>query len=104
VPASILDRAYGRFDHGTQRAILKLYRSASPAALAVAGERLGAIGAPALVVWGEDDVYVPAGFADAYAERLGGATRVERVSGAGHWPWLDDASVVDAVEAFLLES
>ena len=37
------------FDHGTQRAILKLYRSADPDVLARAGERLGEVRCPALV-------------------------------------------------------
>ena len=34
LPAELADQAWSRFDHGTQRAILKLYRSASPEVLA----------------------------------------------------------------------
>jgi pimeloyl-ACP methyl ester carboxylesterase len=26
---------------------------------------------------------------------------VERVAGAGHWPWLDDPGVIDLVASFL---
>jgi pimeloyl-ACP methyl ester carboxylesterase len=96
-----VDRVYERFDHGTQRAILKLYRSAPPDRLAAAGERLGEIEAPALVLWGEPDEYLPTEFADAYAERLGGEAHVERVNGAGHWPWDGRPDVVDTVTAFL---
>jgi len=33
LPAELADQAWGRFDHGTQRAILKLYRSARPICL-----------------------------------------------------------------------
>lgn len=96
-----VDELYPHFDHGTQRAILKLYRSAPPDVLARAGERLGDVTAPALVVWGEDDHYLPTRFAHAYAEALGGAARVELVPAAAHWAWLDQPQVVETVAAFL---
>ena len=102
VPEPLLDRAYERFDHGTQRAILKLYRSANPDVLAQAGAQLGTISAPALIVWGEDEEYIPAQFAHDYAEALGGDARVEIVSGAGHWPWIERPETLDTVTRFLL--
>ena len=101
VPDELVDRAYERFDHGTQRAILKLYRSAPPDRLAAAARHVEAIKAPALVLWGERDPYLPAEFAHAYGERLGGAARVEVLEGLGHWPWVDDSGVVDTVSRFL---
>jgi pimeloyl-ACP methyl ester carboxylesterase len=88
------------FDHGTQRAILRLYRSAPPEVLAKAGERLGEITAPALVVWGERDPFLPTSFAHAYAEALGGETSVELVD-AGHWPFVDRPGVVTRIADFL---
>jgi pimeloyl-ACP methyl ester carboxylesterase len=88
------------FDHGTQRAILRLYRSAPPAVLAAAGEHLDRLRMPALVVWGERDPYVPAAFADAYAVALGDA-EVLKLPDAGHWPWLDRPDVVARVSDFL---
>jgi pimeloyl-ACP methyl ester carboxylesterase len=103
VPDELVDRVYEHFDHGTQRAILKLYRSAPPATLEAAGRRLGEVKAPALVLWGDSDEYLPTKFAHAYAERLGGEARVDVVEGAGHWPWLGRPEVVDTVAAFLLE-
>jgi pimeloyl-ACP methyl ester carboxylesterase len=99
--AEFVDEFWPHFDHGTQRAILKLYRSAPPDVLAHAGERLGAIEAPALVVWGEDDVYLPLRFANEYADALGGDARVETVVDAVHWVWLDRPGVVDSVAEFL---
>jgi pimeloyl-ACP methyl ester carboxylesterase len=97
-----VDRVYERFDHGTQRAILKLYRSAPPATLAAAGERLKSIEAPALVVWGEPDPFIPTEFAHAYADALGGDARVELLDGAGHWPWDGKRDeTVDLVARFL---
>jgi pimeloyl-ACP methyl ester carboxylesterase len=100
VPAFV-EEMWPHFDHGTQRAILKLYRSAPPAVLEQAGARLADITAPALVVWGEDDVYLPTRFAHAYAEALGGETEVEVLPDALHWVWLDRPDVVDRVSAFL---
>jgi pimeloyl-ACP methyl ester carboxylesterase len=94
-----VDRIWERFDHGTQRAILKLYRSAPENELARAGERLAEIGGPALVVWGGADEFLPTEFAEGYAEALGGELAV--VEGAGHWPWLDRPEVIDRVAAFV---
>lgn len=101
-PEELLDRVWEHFDHGTQRAILRLYRSAPPDALARAGERLGELQCPALVVWGEDDPYLPARFAHDYAAALGGPAQVEIVRGARHWPWLDSPELVGSICSFLL--
>ena len=99
MPQAFVDSIWDHYDHGTQRAILKLYRSAPPEVLARAGESLGEINAPALVVWGGDDRYLPTRFAHAYGEVLGG--EVEVVDGAGHWPWIDKPDLVERVCAFL---
>lgn len=101
MPDEIIDSIWEHFDHGTQRAILKLYRSAPPDVLARAGARLGAIKAPALVVWGAEDPYLPVRFAHAYGEALGGDTTVEVVEGANHWPWIDRPDLVERVCDFL---
>ncbi len=100
-PRELTDRILSHFDHGTQRAILKLYRSAPPERLEAAGAGLGRIEAPALVLWGEDDPYVPASFAQAYADRLGGPAEVDVVKGARHWPWLDQPALVERVASFV---
>ena len=76
------------FDLGTERALLNLLRSADPEVLAVAGAALGSITAPALVLWGARDPWIPARFGAGYAATLGDAT-LETVEDAGHWPWLD---------------
>ncbi|CAN5522341.1 alpha/beta hydrolase [soil metagenome] len=100
-PAPDLEELWAHFDHGTQRAILKLYRSAPPVVLARAGESLDRIMCPALVLWGAEDPYIPSDFAQRYAEAVGGETEVRTVPGAGHWPWFDEPSLVDEVAAFL---
>jgi pimeloyl-ACP methyl ester carboxylesterase len=103
LPAELADHAWDAFDHGTQRAILKLYRSAPPDVLARAGERLGEIRAPALVLWPADDPYIAAEFGQAHADALGGDTTLEMVHG-GHWPWLRNPELIDRTADFLKRS
>jgi pimeloyl-ACP methyl ester carboxylesterase len=100
MPEQWLDLVLDHFDQGTQRAILRLYRSSPPAVLAAAGSRLDEVRAPALVVWGMRDPYIPGRFARAYADALGGAELLE-LDDAGHWPWLDRPDVIDRVVEFL---
>ena len=83
LPAELADQAWRHFDHGTQRAILKLYRSASPEVLARAGEHLDRVRCPALLLWATDDPYIPA------AVRPGprrGARRTGRARAPGRRP------------------
>jgi pimeloyl-ACP methyl ester carboxylesterase len=99
MPDSWQQSVLAHFDQGTQRAILRLYRSSPPEVLAAAGARLGELRVPSLVVWGVRDPYIPARFGRAYAELLG-AELVE-LEDAGHWPWLDRPDMIDRVAAFL---
>jgi pimeloyl-ACP methyl ester carboxylesterase len=96
-----VDMFWHEFDYGTQRAILKLYRHADPSVLEEFGQDLGLIEAPALVVWGAQDPYIPTSFAQAYADALPNAT-VKVVEGAGHWAWIDKPALIDQVTDFLL--
>jgi pimeloyl-ACP methyl ester carboxylesterase len=100
MPQAWLESVLDHFDHGTQRAILRLYRSAPPQALAAAGAQLGRLAMPALVVWGTRDPYIPARFGQAYASALGDAQLLE-LPDAGHVPWLDRPDVIDRVASFL---
>ena len=95
---------YTSLDFATQRAILRLYRSVGPATLENAGSRLAELDAPALIVWGERDPYIPARAAREYADALGGACDLVLLPDAGHWPWLDREDVIDTVEKFLARS
>ena len=97
----LVDSIWKHFDHGTQRAILKLYRSAPPEVLAQAGRDLGRVTCPALVLWGDRDPYLPVEFGAAQAEALGGRATLEAAEGAGHWPWLDRSELIDRVARFV---
>jgi len=101
IPERELREIFGQFDFGTQRAVLKLYRSIKPGTLAAAGARLHEIDAPALIVWGERDPYIPARAATQYAQALGGDCELVLLADAGHWPWLDRGDVVETVANFL---
>jgi pimeloyl-ACP methyl ester carboxylesterase len=100
MPDAFVRSVHAHFDQGTQRAILRLYRSADPEVLAAAGARLGDIAAPALVVWGKEDPYLPPAFADDFAAALPDA-RAHVVAGAGHWPWYDVPDLIEEIVAFL---
>jgi pimeloyl-ACP methyl ester carboxylesterase len=101
-PDARVDAVWDQFDQGTQRAILRLVRSAEDDVIGSGGPRphVSAEGVATTVLWGEEDPWYPPETADAYAALLPGAT-VERIAGAGHWPWLDRPEVVDRVAALL---
>ena len=99
MPEQWRESVLAHFDQGTQRAILRLYRSSPPEVLAAAGERLGELDVPSLVVWGQRDPYIPARFGKAYADALGG--ELLELADAGHWPWLDRPDAIEAVVEFV---
>lgn len=102
-PDDRIDVVWSQFDQGTQRAILRLVRSVGDDVIGGGGSRPPGgppPGRATTIIWGEEDPWYPPALADAYAARLPGAT-VERIAGAGHWPWLDRPEVVDRVAALL---
>ena len=64
------DDVAARFDQGTQRAVLRLFRAATPAAREQAGRELRGLDVPALVVHGERDPWHPPRTGQAYAAVL----------------------------------
>jgi pimeloyl-ACP methyl ester carboxylesterase len=95
------DAVMRHFDHGTQRAILKLFRATTAATLADAAPALAAVRGPALVLWGGRDRYLAPAWAERVAGALGGEAVAETVPGAGHWPWLDRPEVATRAVTFL---
>jgi len=100
MPPEFVDMVWNHWDKGTSRAVLSLYRQADPDRLAAAGKNLSKLTCPSLVLWGDRDPYLPTKFAHAYAAALP-ASQLHLIEGAGHWPWLDDARVIDEVTSFL---
>jgi pimeloyl-ACP methyl ester carboxylesterase len=105
-PASLSDERlqaiWEQFDQGTQRAVLRTYRSLDEETLAVAGSELERIDAPALVVWGERDPWLAPELADRYGQALPQAT-VVTAPDAGHWPWFEDPGVLERIAGFVSE-
>jgi pimeloyl-ACP methyl ester carboxylesterase len=102
-PKEWIDGWWQHFDHGTQRAILKLYRSAPPDVIAASGDRLGELRGPNLVAWGTSDPYIADDYAQQLADALGGDTRLELIPDGHHWSWVGRPETVDLVTGFLLE-
>jgi pimeloyl-ACP methyl ester carboxylesterase len=100
MPRSFVEMIWRHWDRGSKRAMLELYRAADPPLLAAAGRDLQRLGCPSLVLWGGRDPYIPPRFASAYADALP-AAELEIRQSAGHWPWIDDPSVIDRVLDFL---
>lgn len=100
LPGAWIDSVLAHFDQGTQRAILRLYRSSPPDVLAAAGRDLSRLAMPALVLWGLQDPYIPKRFATEYARALPNSELVE-LPDAGHWWWLDRPDAIERVAEFL---
>lgn len=100
LPDEWIDSVMEHFDQGTQRAILRLYRSSPSDVLAKAGERLGLLRMPSLVLWGMQDPYIPERFAHAYAQALPDSELVE-LTDAGHWWWFDRPDAIERVVEFM---
>ena len=94
LPSDALDSiAEHMFARGTPDAVLKLYRSTGPNALAPYVDRLADYRGDVLVVWGADDHYVPFAQTDDY-RRIFRRCEVQPIPGTGHWPWLEQPDVV----------
>jgi pimeloyl-ACP methyl ester carboxylesterase len=100
MPPEFVDMVWNRWDKGTQQATLALYRHADPDRLAAAGRDLDKLTCPSLVLWGDRDIYLPTKFAHDCAQALPNS-ELELLRGAGHWPWIDDPSVIDRILSFV---
>jgi pimeloyl-ACP methyl ester carboxylesterase len=103
MPDTWLDSVLDHFDQGTQRAILRLYRSSPSEVLEKTGEHLSLLTMPSLVLWGMRDPFIPERFAGEYARALPNSELVE-LSDAGHWWWLDRPEAIERVTDFLVAS
>jgi pimeloyl-ACP methyl ester carboxylesterase len=103
---------YGRWDEKTQahaadadsQMSLRANAGFAPGPdydMAAARASLGSVSAPTLIVVGERDAMTGAAVGDRFAEVIPQA-EVVAVSGAGHFPWVDEpAKFAAGVEAFL---
>jgi pimeloyl-ACP methyl ester carboxylesterase len=103
LPEAWIDSVLDHFDQGTQRAILRLYRSSPSEVLERAGARLARLEMPALVLWGTRDPYIPKRFAELYAQALPNC-QLQTLEDAGHWWWLDRPDAIELASDFLTAS
>lgn len=87
LPEWLVTQMWSNFDRPTRRAILALYRNTETVgqAAVLPQMRLLAMNWPAIVIFGEDDPYLPASLVERNIESLPRAT-VHLIPGAGHWP------------------
>lgn len=101
LPLDFVEGMYDHADKRTRRAILKLYRATDDPGEGSA--ELSALMAPrdlpALVIWGEDDAYLPFELASRQREAFPSAD-VHVLPASGHWPYAD---APETVERLLVE-
>jgi hypothetical protein len=106
LPEEFVERMYDGYDRATRCAALRYYRSASQNLNA--GREHAAILSkrrrPALVIWGERDIFIPPKHAEDQRQAFPDA-RIEIFSDSGHWPFVDNADRTrDLVVPFLRPS
>jgi pimeloyl-ACP methyl ester carboxylesterase len=96
LPRDFVEGMYDHYDKRTRKAVLKLYRatddpgSMSEGLIAVFAPR----DIPALVIWGEQDPYLPSSFAPRQREAFPSAD-VNIIPASGHWPYADSPDTVE---------
>ena len=104
MPDELVEMIWSCWDRGTADAVLQLYRDADPDRLAGRGRATS--GASTARRWCSGGSATPTcrrASATPTRSALGNA-EAEVVPGAGHWPWIEDPSVVDRVLGFLPSS
>ena len=93
LPPAFTNRLYDDLDRETRCAIIGLYRAATEAGIQAFARRQARVLArrerrPALVIWGEDDPYLPAEMAERQRRGFPHA-RIRVFKASGHWPFVD---------------
>lgn len=95
LPEEFVDEMWSNFDIRTRRVVLRLYRTTDTEDMALAVPLLRAFNLPSVVIWGDDDPFIAAKFAERNLEAFPTAA-VHHLRG-GHWPFVDDPEAVAAV-------
>lgn len=95
VPRSFVERVMRYADWGHKHAVLALYRACKnpDAAFGAIAERLPRLSAPACIIWGELDPYLPVDLGLEQKQFFPQA-EVRVLPGLGHWPFMDDPVAV----------
>jgi pimeloyl-ACP methyl ester carboxylesterase len=104
LPRDFVEAMYDHYDRRTRKAVLALYRdtddpgSAAPELTKLLAPR----DIPALVIWGEEDAYLPASYAERQREAFPSAD-VHVLPASGHWPFADAPETVERLLSKFLE-
>jgi pimeloyl-ACP methyl ester carboxylesterase len=96
LPRDFVEAMYDHYDRRTRKAVLALYRdtddpgSAAPELTKLLAPR----DVPALVIWGEEDAYLPSSYAERQREAFPSAD-VHVLPASGHWPFADAPDTVE---------
>ena len=94
LPDDYLDRMYDNYDRATRCAALRYYRSAVRPERANIGREQAAVLSkrrrPALVIWGEGDIFIPPRHAEDQRRAFPDA-QIHMFEDSGHWPFVDNA-------------
>lgn len=95
LPADFVNRMYDNYDRATRCAALRYYRSAIRPERADIGRKQAAVLSrrprPALVIWGERDIFIPAKHAHDQRQAFPDA-EIHLLEDSGHWPFVDNAA------------
>ncbi|MBM4364035.1 MAG: alpha/beta hydrolase [Deltaproteobacteria bacterium] len=94
-PREFVDRMYGYMDWPMKRAVLALYRATDDLSALTQGwgEKLRPHRIRTLVVWGENDAFLPVRYAEVQKQYFDAEVHV--VPNAGHWPMIDEPRRVE---------
>jgi pimeloyl-ACP methyl ester carboxylesterase len=100
--SELVERMRRDYDRGTQRCVLRLYRATDAKRMVPAPPSAYRIlDRPALIVWGEQDIYIPRRFAEQHRDAFPSA-EIVYLPGSGHFAMADDPEgVANAVIPFL---
>ena len=94
LPRDYVDRMYDGYDRATRCAALRYYRSAIRVENRDIPRRQAAVlrrrPRPALVIWGEGDIFIPPKHAQDQRQAFPDA-QIHVLKNSGHWPFIDNA-------------
>ncbi len=102
IPPQYLTRTWALVTPAMKSEVLRLYRATVPTNFRVWENEFLALTAvkPTLVIWGDNDPYVPAHFAERF-----GAKRVLHLAQVGHWPPVEaPTECADAILQFFADN
>jgi pimeloyl-ACP methyl ester carboxylesterase len=89
LPDSFVDRLWEDYDLTSRRAMMTMYRAAPADGFERLAPLFRELDRPALVLWGENDPFIPV--AQAHRQKASfPSADVVVLEGSGHWPWIDN--------------